>query len=116
MPGPRKRIVAAFYRAVNGHEPVREWLKGLERDDRRTIGMDIAAVEYGWPVGRPLCSALGDGLWEVRSHIGGGRIARVIFYIADGRMVLLHGFIKKTQKIPGKDRDLALRRRKEIAW
>ncbi len=115
MQAPRKRIVAAFYRAANGGEPVREWLKGLDRDDRRTIGMDIAAVEYGWPAGKPLCGSLGGGLWEVRSHIGGGRIARVIFCIVAGRMVLLHGFIKKTRKIPGKDRGLALGRKREIA-
>ena len=72
MPAPQKRIVAAFYRAANGGEPVREWLKGLDRDARRAIGIDIAAVEYGWPAGRPLCGALGGGLWEVRSPSAAG--------------------------------------------
>ena len=63
-----------------------------------------------------ICSgfALGDGLWEVRSGISSGRISRVIFCIWQKRMVLLHGFIKKTQKTPDSDKKLALKRRKEI--
>ena len=78
-------------------------------------GQDIATVEYGWPVGMPACRSLGQGLWEVRSTLPGNRIARVIFCIAHGHMVLLHGFIKKTQKIPDEDLALARRRMKEIA-
>ena len=62
----------------------------------------------------PLCRALGGGLWEVRSQITQGRISRVLFCIHEGRMVLLHAFIKKTQRTPDADRDLALKRRKEI--
>ena len=115
MQRPEKKLTAAFYQAPNGKEPVREWLKGLDRDDRRTIGMDVADVEYGWPVGKPLCDSLGDGLWEVRSNISNGKIARVIFCIQTGRVVLLHGFVKKTRKTPKRDRDLALKRKKEIA-
>ena len=69
---------------------------------------------YGWPVGMPVCRPLGQGLWEVRSTLPGNRIARVIFGIAEGRMVLLHGFVKKTQKIANKDLALARRRMKEI--
>ncbi len=76
--------------------------------------MDISTIEYQWPVGMPLCRALGDGLWEVRSNISDGRIARVIFVVVDGRMVLLHGFVKKTGKTPDRGRRLAVRRKKEI--
>ena len=82
---------------------------------RDAVGTDIATVEYAWPMGKPLCDSLGGGLWEVRSNVSDGRIARVIFCIQEGRMVLLHGFIKKTRKTPKKDRDLALKRQKEIA-
>jgi len=71
-------------------------------------------VEFSWPIGMPLCRALGNGLWEVRSDITLGRIARVLFCIHEGRMVLLHGFIKKTQKTPASDLVLALKRKKEI--
>ena len=71
-------------------------------------------MEFGWPVGMPLCRARGKGLWEVRSQITQGRISRVLFCIHDRRMVLLHAFIKKTQKTPDADRDLALKRQKEL--
>lgn len=114
MPESFKRIPAVFYRAASGAEPVRDWLKALSPVDRRIVGFDIAAVEFGWPVGMPLCRALGDGLWEVRCHLSQGRIARVIFCIAEGNMVLLHAFVKKTQKTPVQDLDTARRRHKDI--
>jgi len=109
-----KRLPAAFYELPSGRVPVRDWLKALDRDDRKVIGEDIKDVEFSWPIGMPLCRALGRGLWEVRSQLAGGRIARVLFCVQEGRMVLLHAFIKKTQKTPGSDLDLALKRMKEI--
>jgi len=109
-----KKLPAAFYRTGGGREPVREWLKGLDDADRRTVGHDIATAEFGWPVGMPVCRSLGKGLYEIRSEISHGRIARVIFCVADEQMVLLHGFIKKTQKTPKPDLDLALKRKKEV--
>ncbi len=88
---------------------MREWLKGLCREDKRAVGEDIKTVELGWPVGVPLTKALGGGLHEVRTRLAGNRICRVLFYIdVRSRMVLLHGFIKKTTKMP--DSDLALAR------
>ena len=111
--GP-KRLPAAFYSTEAGNEPVREWLKGLDTVDRRVIGQDIATAEFGWPVGMPVCRSLGRGLYEIRSDLRSNRIARVIFCIADERMVLLHGFIKKTQKTSKTDLDLALKRKKEV--
>ena len=109
-----KRLPAAFYQLSSGREPAREWLKALSDDDRKIIGEDIKDVEFSWPIGMPLCRPLGRGLWEVRSDITDGRIARVLFCICDGRMVLLHGFIKKTQKTPDADIELAIKRKKEI--
>jgi len=93
---------------------VREWLKRLDRDDRRIIGEDIATAEFGRPVGMPICRSLGRGLFEVRSGISDGRIARVIFCVAAERMILLHGFVKKAEKTPKPDLDLAIRRLKEL--
>jgi phage-related protein len=110
-----KRLPAAFYLSSSGREPVREWLKALAIEDRKIIGEDIKDVEFSWPIGMPLCRPLGSGLWEVRSDLTQGRIARVLFCIHDGRMVLLHSFIKKTQKTPDADLELARRRKKEIA-
>lgn len=111
--GP-KRLPAAFYRSLAGSEPVRDWLKGLSTDDRQVLGYDIGLVEFGWPIGMPLCRPLGDGLWKVRSSLAGSRIARVIFCVAQNRMVLLHGFIKKTQKTLLAELNLARKRQKEV--
>jgi phage-related protein len=108
-----KHITVRFYRLPSGREPVRDWLKGLSPQERLTVGTDIKTVEFGWPVGLPVCRSLGDGLWEVRSSFN-RRIGRVIFYVSDGTMWLLHGFIKKQQKTPVADMDIARRRKKEI--
>jgi phage-related protein len=108
-----KRLPAIFYALPSGREPVREWLKGLPKADRSAIGEDVKDVEFSWPIGMPLCRSLGNGLWEIRSQLE-GRIARVLFCIVEGRMVLLHGFMKKTQKTPPADRELALKRMREI--
>ena len=109
QPSALKRIEVIFFRTGAGGEPVREWLRSLSPiEDRKQIGVDIKTVEFGWPIGMPVCRPLGDGLYEVRSSLTRNRIARVLFYIdARGRMVLLHGFIKKTQKTPPADLELA---------
>ncbi len=108
-----KRIEVRFYRSPSGAEPVRDWLLSLSREDRLVIGTDIKAVEFGWPVGLPVCRGLGDGLWEVRSSLK-NRIARVLFCITGETMWLLQSFIKKQPKTPRKDMDLARRRMGEI--
>jgi len=91
---------------------VREWLKNLNADERKIIGEDIKEVEFSWPIGMPLVRSVGRELWEVRSTLPQGRIARVLFGVTGEHMVLLHGFIKKSQKIPNREIDLALQRMK----
>lgn len=95
-------------------EPVRDGLKGLPREDRKVIGMDLTRVQFRWPVGMPLCRPMGAGLWEVRSDLPSERIARVLFCTYDDCLVALHGFVKKTQKTPDADLKLARKRMKEI--
>jgi phage-related protein len=112
--GSVKRLPAAFYELPSGRSPVREWLKDLGDADRKIIGEDIKFIEFAWPVGMPACRALGNGLWEVRSRITQGRISRVLFCICDGSMVLLHAFIKKSQKMPDADLGIAMKRKREI--
>ena len=109
-----KKLPARFYVTPVGRKPVREWLLALPEEDRRTVGKDLQKVEFGWPIGLPLCRPLGRGLWEVRSDLSDGTIGRVIFVVAGREMVLLHGFIKKTQKTPQRDIDLALKRKREV--
>jgi phage-related protein len=112
---PKQRIIpAAFYRTSTGSEPVREWLRDLDVEDRRIIGTDIRTVEFGWPIGMPVCRPMGNGLFEVRSTVTRKRAARVLFCIHEGAMVLLHGFIKKTRKTPDAELAVALRRKGEI--
>ncbi len=110
----RKKVSVAFYRSASGNEPVREWLKGLAKEDRKAIGIDIQTVEFGWPIGMPVCRPMKDGLFEVRTNIDDGRIARVLFCFSGGEIVLLHGFIKKSQSTPKPDLDLAKKRKKEV--
>jgi|SRR4051812_7105344 len=105
-------IAVVFFRTEAGNEPVREWLKDLSREDRKTIGTDILTVQYAWPIGKPLVDNLGEGIWEIRSSLG-NRIARTLFIVAREEIILLHGFIKKTRKTPKDDLALAKKRKKQ---
>ena len=107
-------IPVVFYRNSLGVEPVRDWLRGLPDDHRRKIGLDLATVQVGWPVGMPLCRSLGGGLWEVRSSLPSRRIARLLFFVHEGRIGIVHGFIKKTPKTPPDEIELARKRMKEM--
>jgi phage-related protein len=109
----RKKISVVFYKTPAGNEPVREWLKALPVDEKKTIGENIKAVEMAWPVGIPLVRKLDTDLWEVRTQLP-HKISRVFFTVWKGFMVLLHGIIKKSQKTPKDDLDLAIKRRKHV--
>ena len=89
---------------------MREWLKELPRAERKIIGEDIMTVQFRWPLGMPLVDSLGAGIWEIRSKLP-TRIARILFFVRNEELILLHGFIKKTQKTPPGDRALALQRK-----
>ena len=114
MPDQLKPIPLAFYRSTAGREPVREWLNELPRVDQKVIGRDIGKVQFGWPVGLPLCRSLGQGLWEVRSTLPSKREGRVLFGFHDGILVALHAFVKKTQATPAADLALARGRLKDV--
>jgi len=109
-----KKIISLFYKSDTGNKPVREWLLSLSKDDRKIIGDDIKTVEFGWPIGMPIARKLGSKLYEVRSNISDKKIARVIFTVVDKYMILINGFIKKDQKTPKTEIDLALSRKKDI--
>jgi phage-related protein len=103
-----------FYRSAAGKEPVREWLKSLDEPDRQAVGQDLMRAQWRWPVGMPLCRAMGQGLWEIRTDLPSNRIARVLLCLHAGSLVALHGFIKKTQKTPDDELALARKRQKEL--
>lgn len=106
------KLHAAFYATASGNEPVRAWLKALPKQDRRLIGEDIAYVQYKWPIGKPRVDHLHGAIWEVRTSLG-NRIARTLFAVDGGTILLLHGFIKKTQQAPTREIALAEKRFKE---
>ncbi|MEZ5583725.1 MAG: type II toxin-antitoxin system RelE/ParE family toxin [Candidatus Competibacteraceae bacterium] len=110
----KEGITVVFWASELGKEPVREWLKGLSKKDRQVIGEDIKTVQFGWPIGMPICRPLGDGLYELRSSLPAGRIARVMFCLHESKIVLLHGFLKKSQKTPKPDMDLAVNRKRQL--
>ena len=109
-----REIPVRFYRTSIGAEPVLEWLRCLDKVDRRTIGLDLMRVQFGWPIGMPLMRSLKGGLWEVRSTLPSQRIARLIVCFHQENIIVLHGFIKKTKRTPHEDIDLAMRRRAEV--
>jgi phage-related protein len=112
MSKPNPILSVVFYRTETDREPVREWIQELAVADRKEIGQDIKTAQFGWPLGMPLIRKIEKDLWEVRSRIKGG-IARVFFTVEGTTMVLLHGFVKKSQATPQNDLTLARERKKK---
>jgi phage-related protein len=108
-----KIITDRFFKTPAGNEPVRDWLKKQTAEDKKAIGEDIKAVEFLWPLGYPQVTKLDKDLWEVRTNLD-DRICRVFFTVTAGLMVLLHGIIKKDQKTPKQDLELAKKRRDSV--
>src|SRR6266496_1096739 len=95
-----QKIPLVFFRTVTGSEPVRDWLRGLNQADRHEIGKDLLRAQWRWPVGMPLCRAMGKGLWEIRTDLIRNRTARVLVCTYRNHLVASHGFIKKTRATP----------------
>ena len=106
-----RHLEVCFFKTSSETEPAREWLKNLEISDKKIIGEDLKIVQYKWPMGKPLVASLGHGLWELRSKLSQGKIARVIFFMDNNQMILVNGFIKKTQKTPQEELELARKRK-----
>jgi phage-related protein len=116
MPRTRSIVIVlsvCFFQTDTGNEPVRPWLRDLEPEDRKMIGEDVKTVQFGWPLGMPLVRKMGRDLWEIRITLP-QRIARVLFTVVDAKMILLHGFIKKSQATPQADLDLARDRLRQL--
>lgn len=106
-----------FYSTEAGNEPMREWLRNLEHPDRKVVGDDLQTVQLGFHtglIGEPLVKDFGAGLFETRSALPSHRIARVFFCICEQKIVLLHGFIKKTKQTPDRELELARKRQKSL--
>jgi phage-related protein len=107
------RLQVYFFKTTSGKQPVRDWLKEMPREDRKIIGDDLKTAQFGRPLGMPLIRKIDPNLWEVRSKLQ-NRIARVLFTVDGDKMVLLHGFIKKSQKTPANDLKIAKQRLKAL--
>jgi phage-related protein len=107
-----KPIPLVFWKSAAGREPVRDWLNELPREDQRIIGRDIAKVQFGWPIGLPVCRPLRNGLWEVRSSLPSRVEARVLFGFHDGTLIALTAFFKKTPATRASEITLAQKRLK----
>ncbi|MFY9674551.1 MAG: type II toxin-antitoxin system RelE/ParE family toxin [Terriglobales bacterium] len=116
MPSVRepRKIPLIFFRAQAGEEPVRDWLKSMNQEDRRAIGSDLLRAQWRWPVGMPLCRPMGKGMWEVRTNLPNNRTARVFICHHESHLVALHGYIKKTRATPDEDLALARKRQREL--
>ena len=112
MKDAAKQVRAVFFRAREGTEPVREWLRSMPKEDRREVGLDIKTVEYGWPIDMLTCRSLGEELWEVRTKLP-DREVRVIFFFEGAHMILTHGFVKKERGTPLADLRLAQDRKRQ---
>ena len=109
----QKSFKAVFFETVNGKQPVRDFIIGLIREDQKIIGADIRIVQNNFPLGLPLVKKLKPELWEIRSDIKDG-IGRVFFTFASEKIILLHAIVKKTQKTPPREIDVAIERLKEF--
>jgi phage-related protein len=115
MPRRLDPIPLRFWKSATGGEPAREWLRALPSADKKAIGADISKVQYGWPIGMPLCRSLAGGLWELRSSLPSKREARVLFCFHEEMLIALHAFVKKRQKTPGAELALARQRMNEAS-
>jgi phage-related protein len=108
-----KFSIKFFQQEVSGTEPVRDWLKSLPINEKKAIGADIKAAQFGFPMGLPLVDHIEGNIWEIRTKLE-NRIARVLFVVEGNTMILLHGFIKKDQKTPKQALNLAKDRLKKL--
>jgi phage-related protein len=111
---PLQPLIVSFFKTVSGTEPVLDWLRSFSATDRQTIGADIRTVQVGWPLGMPLVRKMEADLWEIRISLASG-IARIFFTVSGNTMLLLHGFIKKSQATPKSELELAKNRLKQ-SW
>lgn len=107
-------LTVVFFRTELGREPVREWLRDLDAEERKVVGEDVKLVQFRWPLGMPLVRKIETDLWEVRTHLSSGRIVRIFFTVKGQQMALLHSIVKKSQKTP--ERDLKLARSRKDLW
>lgn len=95
------------------HDKVGDFVQELPEQAKAKVFWSIELLkEFGLAVGRPYVAPVQDRIWELRVAHKGNRY-RFLFFIAEGAAVLVHGFLKKTPRVPKRDLDLAISRMKE---
>ena len=107
-------LSVAFYATAQGNEPVREWLKKFASEVKKHIGAELMAIQLGWPVSPPLCKKIEGEIWELTTALDNIEYRILFAFHGTSNIVLLHSFIKKTQKTPKRDKELAQKRLAEL--
>jgi len=108
------KLEVKFFCTEQGAEPVRAWLSKLSKEEKLIIGTDLKMIQMCWPIGMPLVKPVSNGLWEARSSLPQRKISRIFFVIQSNAIILLHGFIKKSQKTPHQELELAKKRKRQM--
>ena len=97
-----------FYRQKNGNAPVEEFLDSLEPKMRNKAVRSLELLEeFGNALREPNSKALGDGLFELRIKFSSDITRVFYFFYVGNRIILTNGFVKKTQKTPAAEIELA---------
>ena len=104
-----------FYDTEDGRIPAQEFLDSLEpKMNAKMVGLMEILEEKGYSLREPYSAPLEDGIFELRA-IQGSNISRALFFFyVEGRIVITHGFIKKTQKTPRAQIELAKKYRADF--
>lgn len=109
------KFKAEFYKAKDGTKPAKDFM--LSQDEKmkaKLFGLVDVLEQYGNSLREPYSKPLGEGIFELRAKVG-TNISRVLyFFYYEGRIILTHGFVKKTQKTPPSEIKKAKEYRKEF--
>jgi len=104
-----------FYETQDRKSPVEEFIESLDEETQNKFILKQQLLEDLGPQLRyPHTDHIGEGIFELRFK-GKEEQARVLFFFFYGkRIIFTHGFVKKTQKTPRKEIEIALKRRKDF--
>ncbi len=106
--------ICIFYKTTNGKSPVEDFIESLDEDTQDKFIYKKELLEYFGPQLRyPHTSEISEGIFELRFKGQKGQIRILFFFYYDKQIVLIHGFVKKTQKIPKKEINIAKQRKAE---
>ena len=105
-------FTVVLYETEDGKTPVEDWMDSLDPKMRaKLIAMLLLLEEKGNALRKPYTESLGDGIFELRA-IQGNNISRALFFFYfNQRIIVTNGFIKKQQKTPANEIQLAKERR-----